>query len=117
EPYAAPSFEQLLAADDLVLDPLFVFRASQFLLGPLPAWFGDHDGVAFAQILMGCGVGFDVDPVIAHVGEHFPSARLSTAEAGASHALGINEHGTGVAELFHNRPGDFIFRFAAVIAR
>src|SRR5438552_6698036 len=85
--YAEPLFEQLLAADDFILDPLLVLCTGQFLFGPFPAGFHHHDGMAFAQILMGCGMRFDVDSVVAHVCEHFPSDRLSTAEAGASHAF------------------------------
>ena len=115
--YAKPLFEQLLTADDFILDPLLVLCAGQFLFGPFVAGLDHHDGVALAQILVGRRVRFDIDPVVAHVSQHFPGDRLSTAQASTRHALGVNEHGKGVAEFFHDRPRDFILRFPAVVER
>src|ERR1700736_2282608 len=45
---AEPLFEQLLAADDFILNPLLVLCPGQFLFGPFSAGFHYHDGMAFA---------------------------------------------------------------------
>src|SRR6266404_153439 len=112
-----PLLEQLFAADDFVLQPLLIFGASQFLLGPFTVRFHYHDGVTLAQILVCRGVRFDVDPVVAHVAQHLPGNGLTTAQTRSGNAFGVNEHREGVAEFFHKWPRDFVLRFPAVIER
>ena len=100
-------FEQLFATDDLVLEPLLIFRWTQSLTGNLVVWF--------AQVLMRGRVRLDVDAGISHLGELFPRDRLASAEMTAAHAFGVNKHREWIAVFFQNGPGDFILRFPSVI--
>src|SRR5207249_9592598 len=61
------------------------------------------------------GVRLDIDAVVAHIGELFPSDRLSTPQTTTGDPFRVDEHGKGVTEFLHDRPRDFVLRFPAVI--
>src|ERR1043166_3665137 len=60
---------------------------------------------------------FDIDAIVTHVAEHFPSDRLTAAQASAGNPLGVEEQRYGIPQLFQDRPRDFVLGFPAVIER
>src|SRR5262249_16199242 len=84
-----PLLEQRFAADNFLLEPLFILGTGQSLSCFFCAWFRDRDRMIFAQILMRGGMRFDVDSVIAHIAELVPSDRVASGQSAVGYTLRV----------------------------
>src|SRR5947208_13764780 len=82
-------FEQILATDDFVLAPFFIVGPSQLFPASFSAWLNHGDVVPFAQILVGRGMGLNINGTVAKVGELLPCYRVASAHGGTAEALGL----------------------------
>ena len=57
----------------------------------------------------------NIDPGIPHFRELLPSDRLPSSKMPAPHTFGVDKHGEWIPEFFHDRPGNLVLRFPAII--